>query len=322
MSATLLDEAAQLARDAAVRLCWTQWQAMGSMASAAGSSRANAIVDPEALILLSLYGQSEERRLTDMVVWWAEVGSGLTSLHRLRRVASRFPGRVGIDGLEFFARLAAKSGDRRWRKHASGPIPEWVRASKGPEQPTLTGSSALWPRLRAAFGVGAKADTLVFLLGLQGAWASAKTISFATGYSSVAVRKAAGEMALAHLIRETEGRPAEYVAPAKQWADLLELYPTNAGGHQAPRLPAWRFWSEVNAFLVGAIECARLGNRDQAPGSYVVASRARDLIEAHTRAFNFNGIAVPPLNAFRGLDMLEGLRETVQAVVTWMVDAV
>ena len=322
MSGTPLDDAAELAKDAAVRLCWTQWRAMGSMGSPADSTRAEAIVDPEALILLSLYCQSEERRLTDMVVWWGEVGSRLTSLHRLRRMAKGYPGRVGIDGFEFFASLAARSGDRRWKKHASTPIPEWVRAPKGPEEPRLIESSALWPRLRAAFGVGAKADTLAFLLGLQGAWASARVISFATGYSSVAIRQAAGDMALAHLIRETEGRPTEYVAPAQPWAELLELYPTTGGGRPVPRLPAWRFWSEISAFLVGVIEWNRESSRDGQPGSYVAASGARDLIEAHSLAFNFNGIPVPPLNAFRGLEMLEGLGETVRVVVRWIEGAV
>jgi len=322
MSSVSLADAAILAKEAAIQLCWTQWRSIGSIGSPVGTARAEAIIDPEALILLSLYCQDEERRLTDMVAWWAEVGSRLTSLQRMRRVAKRFPGRTGMEGLEFFASLADRSGDRRWKRQASAPVPEWVRPAKGPEEPMLIESSALWPRLRAAFGVGAKADTLVFLLGLQGAWASAKVISFATGYSSVAVRRAAGEMALAHLIRETEGRPAEYVAPARQWAELLELYPIAGGRHQNPQTPAWRFWSEICAFLVGVMELHQRSRVDQRSGPYVIASGARDLIEQHTRAFSFNSIPIPPPNAFRGLEMLDGLQETVRIVVGWVGKAV
>jgi len=322
MSAVPLDDAATLATEAAVQLCWTQWRSMGSLGSAAGFRKAEAIIDPEALILLSLYCQDAERRLTDMVVWWADVGSRLTSVQRMRRVANRFPGRAGIDGMEFFARLANRSGDLRWKRLAATPVPEWVRPAKGPTEPMLIEPSALWPRLRAAFGVGAKADTLVFLLGLQGAWASAKMISFATGYSSVAVRRAAGEMALAHLIRETEGRPAEYVAPARQWADLLELRLTGEGGHEYPKTPPWRFWSEISAFLAGVMELRRRSSSDEGTGPYVIASNARDLVEQHSRVFSFSNIPVPPPSAFPGLAMLDGLRDTVKIVGGWIGTAV
>jgi hypothetical protein len=186
----------------------------------------------------------------------------------------------------------------------------------------LIESSALWPRLRAAFGVGAKADILVFLLGLQGAWASAKVISFATGYSSVAIRRAAGEMALAHLIREADGRPAEYVAPARQWAELLELYPAADREPKHPQTPAWRFWAEISAFLVGVVELSHRSHDDQPPGPYVIASRARDLVERHNRAFSFNSIPTPPPNAFLGRQMEDGLEETVRIVSDWIADSV
>ena len=322
MSGEPLANTTVLAKEAAIQLCWTQWRAMGSIGAPVGETRAQAIVDLEALILLSLYCQNEERRLTDMVAWWASVGSRLTSLQRLRGVAKRFPGHTGMEGLAFFASLADRSGDRRWKRQASAPVPEWVRPVKGPEEPSLIESSALWPRLRAAFGVGAKADTLVFLLGLQGAWASAKVISFATGYSSVAVRRAAGEMALAHLIRETEGRPAEYVAPARPWAELLELYPTSGEGHRDPQTPAWRFWSDICAFLVGVMELDQRNRVEQGSGQYVIASSARDLVEKHKRAFSFNSIPIPPPTAFRGIEMIEGLQETVRVVAGWIGEAV
>lgn len=322
MSGVPLANAAIVARDAAIQLCWTQWRSIGSTGSSGGASRAEAIIDPEALILLSLHCQSEERRLTDMVAWWAEVGSGLTSLQRMRQVAKRFPGHTGRDGLELFASLATRSGDRRWRRQASDPVPDWVRAGKGPEEPTLVESSALWPRLRAGFGVGAKADTLVFLLGLQGAWASARVISYATGYSTVAIRRAAGEMALAHLIRETEGRPAEYVAPSRQWAELLELKSFGKTEQQSPQLPPWRFWSEISAFLVGVVELHRRSQSDPPVGPHVIASAAKDLIEQHHQAFTLNNIPIPPPNAFRGVKMLDGLHETVRVVSEWTGKAV
>ena len=318
MSSMTSEETGHLARQAALRACWAQWVGMGSFASPVSSRRAEAIIDPEALILLSLYARDEERRLLDMAAWWAEAGSRLTSLQRLRAVAKRFPGNTGQVGLEIFASLAAKSGDRRWAKDAKAQIPEVVRHGKGPDEPTLIEASALWPRLRAAFGVGAKADTLVFLVGLRGAWASTKVISFATGYSSVTIRKAASEMSMARLIRETDERPVEYVAPAHPWAELLELYPAEQGKADTPGAPAFRFWSEIFAFLVSASEWSRLAESEGGQRQHVLASRARDVVERYALAFNSNGIPTPSMDAFRGLEAAQGLHETVRVVAGWV----
>jgi len=60
---------------------------------------------------------------------------------------------------------------------------------------------------------------------------------------------------------------------------------------------------------------------DQSPGPYVVALAARDLIELHMRAFSFNSIPVPPVRAFRGLELLDGLQDAVRIVAGWMGEA-
>ena len=322
MSGMTWEETGRLARKAAVRACWTQWVGMGSLASPVGSGQARSIIDPEALILLSLHAKGEERRLEALVAWWARVGSRLTSLQRLRAVAKRFPGGSGDAGLQLFASLAADAGDRRWKKEGQVPIPEWIRNGKGPDEPALIEASALWLRLRAGFGVGAKADTLAFLLGLRGACASANVISRATGYSSVAIRRAAGEMALARLIRKTEGRPVEYMAPARPWIELLDLDPTHQAGAGEADVPAWRFWSEIFAFLAAVMNWSHHAQSVNEPRRHVVASNARDIVERHQRAFGLNGIPTPPMDAFRGLDGSRGLHETVRVVADWMEEAI
>ena len=63
---------------------------------------------------------------------------------------------------------------------------------------------ALTLRLRAGFGINAKADVLALLLGLAGAPADLKLIAAATAYTERAVRTAAEEMALAGFIQEVE----------------------------------------------------------------------------------------------------------------------
>ncbi|TVP79969.1 MAG: hypothetical protein EA352_00370 [Gemmatimonadales bacterium] len=302
---------------AAAGLCWGQWIALGAGAAGTGAKRARSIVDPEALVLLSLYVSQEERRLRDMVAWWARVGSTLTSLQRMKTVAKAFPEEITAASLPLFATLATEAGDRRWRKAARGPVPPWVRPGKGPDALDLIDPGALWPRLRAGFGVGAKADLLAFLLGLKGGWASTSVIAYATGYSKVSIRNAASEMTLARLIRETEGRPSEYLAPPAPWAALLDLE-----GGKPPRslqtsVPEWRFWVEVFAFLANAMALSRLSTSGAVPSMRLLASRARDLMEDHSTAFRLNNIPVPVPGAFKGPSAMEGLVETVRVVTSW-----
>lgn len=317
MSLNALREAGGEAGKTAAGLCWAQWVGLGSLAVPVRTHRPRSIIDPEALVLLSLYVSHEERRLRDMVAWWARKGSSVTSLQRLKTVARRFPEAVASEGLPLFAALANEAGDRRWRRSAQGTVPDWFRSGKGPESLELIEPNALWPRLRAGFGVGAKADLLAFLLGLRGAWASTKVISFATGYSTVAVRNAANEMTLARLIRETHGRPAEYLAPPGPWAALLELHAGRQESTSNPEMPEWRFWSEIFGFLAHVIALSRTARSAASSSERVIASRARDLLEDHAMAFKFNNIRVPPPEMFKGRAATRGLLGTVQAVSAW-----
>jgi hypothetical protein len=311
MSETRSEEISELAGATAVEACWVQWAALGSPAASVRRVSPSAIVDVEALILLSVHASERERRLADLVSWWARVGSGLTSVQRFRSVADAFPV-GGQDGLSVFASLAEEAGDRRWSRHVDPDMERPPTRNKGTDAPNLSESCALWPRLRAGFGVGAKADALAYLLGSRGAWASTKEIAFATGYSTVAARSATTEMALARFIRETGDRPVQYSAPPESWAALLELPGT------PPEAPPWRFWSEIFAFLAGATEWSRSVSDPAAPGSHVLASRARDLLERHTRAFAFNRIAAPDPDGYRGLAAVEGLLATTRVVAEWV----
>jgi hypothetical protein len=311
MFAAHSEEIERLAGEGAVGACWAQWVSLGSPASSLGGWHASAIVDPEVLILLSICVQERERRLLDMVRWWARVGSRLTSVQRFQSVAENFPADGRQAALRTFGSLALAAGDRRWSRHARGGEVTSSRRDRGPDAPSLDDAPTLWLRLRAGFGVGAKADTLAFLLGTPDAWSSTKSIAFATGYSSVATRSAASEMAMARFVRESSRRPVEYSASAEVWAPVLSL----SGPDQ---MPPWRFWSEIFAFLAGAIGWVRLANASDAPGPHVLASRARDLTEKHQRAFDLNGITVPRPGSHRGIEAVEGLLDAVSVVASWV----
>lgn len=305
------EEIDRLAGASAVETCWAQWLALGSPASRTDDARAAAVVDPEALVVLSLFVRERERRLLDMVRWWARVGSRLTSVQRFQAVAGRFPEAGGQEALGTFGGEAAAEGDRRWTRHAEELEGRGGRRDRGPDTPSLVEPATIWLRLRAGFGVGAKADTLAFLLTSGEAWSSAKTIAFATGYSTVATRTAATEMALARFVRETSGRPVEYAVAAEAWVPLLSL----SGPSQ---MPAWRFWSETFAFLAGAIDWAGSVRSPDAPGPRVLASRARDLVAKHERGFALDRIVVPRPDRYRGLEAADGLLEAVRIVTRWI----
>jgi len=312
----------EAASQSAVDICWAQWTGVGSPAAPGGSGVARSIVDVEALILMSLFLQLEERRFADLAAWWARVGVELTSLQRMRTVAKRFPGDHGHRNLGFFATLGVRAGERRWQRWATVGVPDWVRFGKGPEEISILEPCALWPRLRAGFGVGAKADALAFLLGEQGEWHSAADIAFATGYTVVTAGKAVGEMARGRFLRLRPDRPAEYSAQGSQWGGLLAVADRDRDG-AAPgiAMPAWRFWSELLAFLAGAIALANEAQSRPQDREHVLASSARDLFDDFTRAFLLSGIDVPNIRDYRGLDAVDGLLETVDRVGAWMVKA-
>lgn len=318
MFVTDLEEIAVQARHTAVQACWTQWVALGSTAVPTTSRSAESLVDPESLILLSLTLVEQERRLGDFVVWWAGVGAGMTSVQRLRSLAERFPAGPHDSKFGQFARLAADAGDRRWVGHVGPSLPWALRPKQTLPDLTLANPAATWLRIRAGFGVGAKSDTLAFLLGLRGAWANVRTISHATSYSEVTIRKAVSDMTLARLVREKRGRPAEYSAPNEAWSTLLDLdWPSKEMG-TAPELPRWRYWAEVFAYLAHVLEWSRLRDLPVNQSHRVLASRARDVLEAHRLAFTFNDIRVPDPAMFDGLEVLACMGQTSEALASWM----
>lgn len=310
MFETRSDEIAELAATTAVRACWAQWAGLGAPVTSVGRAPPSALVDIEALLLLSTHAAGWERRLLDLVGWWARVGSALTSVQRFRSVADAFPESAGA-GLPVFAALAEAAGDRRWSRHVDPAVELPTVREKGVDVPTLAEECALWLRLRAGLGVGAKADVIAYLLGTRGAWASVKDIALATGYSTVTVRAATSEMVLARFIRTTGDRPARYSTPSELWSALLEL----AG--DPPAAPRWHAWSEIFAFLAGAGEWASSVRAATAPGPHVLASRARDLMEEHATAFTLDRVGVPDPVGFPGLEAVEGLAETARAVAAW-----
>ncbi len=262
------------------------------------------IVDPEALVLASLALTPHERRLADFLLWWARAGAPLLSVQRTRSLLPSMP--EGTEqALAAFAASAVDAGDRRWKRLA-GPDGLDARPGKGPERPVLTHPSALLLRLRAGLGVSAKADLLAVLLGTDRP-ATVRALAEATGYSTVAVRVALGEMAsLARFAEATEDYPTSYrISDASAWSALLTP--------ERP-LPRWGYWAAAFPALLAVAEW---GRRAETAGwsPYVTSSKARDLVERHGLAFRHLAPDAPSLNDYRGEAALEPFAEAVYALV-------
>ena len=313
----LVQRVEQTAREAALVVCWEQWRSLGAFAGAYGVRRATSIIDPEALVLLSLLLRDAERRLDDFLGWWASSGATLLSVQRVHNLARGFPERVQ-ERLGAFARLATEAGDRRWTRHQTeaGEFALTPREGKGAEHLALYEAPALVLRLRAGFGVGAKADLLAFLLGIDGERASTKEAAEALGYTEVAVRTAAQEMTLARFVEETPERPVRYAADPEAWAGLLGF----GGGDRPPEeydsSPRWRYWAGVFAFLADVLAWVETGREaDWSP--YVWSSRARDLSERHRKALDVVRLRCPDAERQRGAAYLSAFAGSVQDVAEW-----
>ncbi|MGK7312316.1 MAG: hypothetical protein ACN0LA_08745 [Candidatus Longimicrobiales bacterium M2_2A_002] len=316
MSEPIVGQTRRIAEEAAIDAAWAQWTALMSLATPTGDRRPWTIIDPEALILVSLAFGAREARLRDLVAAWAGAGSFLISKPRFKSIGALFPpdveARVGD-----FARYAAEAGDTSWRRLATSA--ETGRSAPrekkpGPLRPVEGPSLVL--RLRAGFGVNAKADILALLPGLDGVAADLNTLRAATGYSDPAVPTATAEMVLAGLIREIQGRPSSFWVDPEPWAGVLRSYRLEAQG-DAPSIPPWHYWSVLFPFLTAVDRWGRKAVEEEWT-DYVASSRARDLYETHERQLVRAGIESIPPGAGRGSEFLGAFGAIVSAVRDWI----
>jgi hypothetical protein len=313
MTVGLVRSIGERARRTGVEVAWAQWSALTSTAAPREGRRPRAMVDPEALVLLSLALRGSEGRLDDLVFGLARRNSALLSVQRITTLAETFP----LAAREALGEFAAEAGDRRWRVHA-GPAARDRASSptKAFGAVRLTHGPALLLRLRAGFGVGAKADLLSFLLGLRGAPAAVSLMAAATAYSGRAVRTAAEEMAMAGFIERLDTAPVAYTADHTAWAGVLRLFRLSAS--RTPDVPPWRYWSVVFAFLAD-VDCWARDADEQGWSPYVASSHARDLVADHARHLRIAGLRLPDPSAAGGAAFLEDLAAEMDKVHAWCV---
>lgn len=330
MSEPIAEFASSLREDL-TQLCWHHWQMLMGTGLRTGSHGVAAL-DPEALLLMSLAVRAHERRLDDLMLWWAEDGAFLLCVQRLQTMLTEFPEPLAHD-VAWFAQLSQKGGDRRWRPLLKAtPTEGTPRPGKGPRELHLLAAPTLLLRLRAGLGVGAKADVLSFLLATASARSehqartTAEVMAKALCYSVASVRRAAGEMALARLIAADSERPVQYHADARAWAHVLQPAAAGAvreGGYAAAPAPAtadlppWRFWAQMFALTAAVLALCDDAKFQQA-ATVVQASKCRDIAERFRRVLEWNRIPWPDPRRTPGEQYLPVFLQLMRDVVAWM----
>ncbi len=314
MSEFSATELANGLRQATVNLLWRQWGTIGG--GATGQDRTLTTVDPEALILMSLTMLEHERRLADVVWSWVEVNHALISVQRLRNLVKGFPASAG-QRLAAIARFRTTSeGDPRWESltHVAPDDFDRRAGKRTAAEPVFSSWATLLLQLRVGMGVGAKADVLSFVLGLNASvpeWASVSMIAEATGYTAAAVRRVADDLAAARFIRvlntpDTDQSARMFSAGPAAWANLLGI-----GYHQ----PGWGYWRERFRFVVEVLAWAdHEAGHPSSPYAQDVASR--DLLTRHGAALRRDQVVKPHDFAVAALDRHD-LTEAARSLTTW-----
>lgn len=309
----LLQQLAAELRRAVLDVAWRQWRALGAAAAVqtgAGTPargrgtvhELHCLVDPEALVLVSLALLQDERRLGDLMQDWGARNSDLLSVQRMKNLEADYPEPVRgplAGRLAWFATLARDAGkDLRWRAlaeagadadvHRSEPAryarggPSGASTKSRATRARLTAGATLLLRLRLGLGVGVKADLLAFLLARGEEWGSVRDIAGAIGYTVAAVRRAAADLAAARLIESRHGQPASYRATYGAWAPLLGL---------KDRPPRWAGWHERFVFATAFLHWAAVA-RERPLSDYAFGAHGRQLLEQHRPAFERDVVAV------------------------------
>ena len=319
MSESIAKAIGTTVRQTAIACCWRQWAALNPLLASVSQKPLCSLIDVEALLLLSAFLMEEERRLTDVLAWWAITGAHLTSVQRLHSLTKRFPDRVDR-GLGMVADAAYRSGDRRWRKGArQEETPATMRSGKGTDRPDLTSPAALWLRLRAGFGIGVKTDLLAVLIGRRGHPATIRHLEEATAYTPPALRIALQGMTQAGFAVMTPHRPATYRVDVNPWQILIGFEPSAQLTERdtSPDLPYWTTWHNLFAFLCDTLVWSEKV-ASEGLSAYLAASQARDIVEKYTAAFDETGLAVPEPTRYKGADYSRGFERTVQRVAEWV----
>lgn len=304
---------------------WRQWSALGVL----GEARTEDpwIIDPEPMLLFTLEMGRYEPRLFDEVLDWLVVNGKWIDLQRLRGILrgknetiTKLTGTVA----KF---LVQQSDGRKWQNIASfcqpqiqesserleplffskdgkryppSPEPDLFFLSCGFNRPQLTirrmtrevpitSQSTIRFLLRTLFGVGSRAECLVYLLTNDGGHPS--EVAKAIGISVRGTQDALIDLSKSGLVlTRTRGkRKIEYWLSHERWLEFL-----SKGSITEVKKPIWLDWISLFSALTNVWaalnELSKEGISD-----YMRSSKIRDFMETIGSEFLKSGLDIPPI---------------------------
>lgn len=264
-------------QSALLNRAWIQWIALG--VDAVGEPD-NAVVDPEALIALTAELGDADARLRDVSTDWCVAFGRYVNGSRLKQVVRELgtpPEAIG----EYVATVAAAGGPA-WPM-ATQPRPGYATRGKGRLDSALS-RPRLRIRLRAAFGVNARADVLAALLIAPQNGLSVADLARKTRFTKPNVAFAVDALLLAGLLEARTVGNQRRVTLTRADEVLPGLRPPVAQ-------PDW-----VARFGV-ALEVLRFDGQDLMSAS-VRAIEARRVVEGLLTRIPDAGLPQPNLDAF------------------------
>lgn len=252
---------ARALREATLGVLWRQWSALG-VAGQAGCT-GEAMVDPEALLLVSTVFARHDARLFDEMLDWLGTNGAWINVQRLTRLQRDF--RLGESTLlaAIAEYLAAGSAHHKWNGLRKVAVPPGQRRPLFPHLPVPKSPDVIFQRwgwlrpiverrrlselprkhqpatfllqLRALFGRQSRAEVLAWLLSHEAGHPA--QIARETGYIRGAIQTVLNELALSGHVRIVRhGREKQFSAACDHWRFLLTWNPD--GG-----FPRWRPWA-------------------------------------------------------------------------------
>ncbi len=331
----------------AVSLLWSQWSLLGVPGQQIERRRESAdrlVIDPEALLLVtSELGRFDARLFDESLNWLRQYGKliniqrlkGILHLHALgnRQVLAAMASTVlensRLSKWRAIESLAAKrSGSDSLFKNADGaPSPNFgandphfekfglfrglAQARANATAPKVAShSDLLLIKLRALFGVNARAEIIAALLSLQVARPSALARRIA--YLPRSVQDTLNEMALSGHIISERSREKHFSLRPGDWNFLMTW--VAADPQSAPKFPRWIDWTVVFALLQDTIT-ALYSEELKKASPLMAALRLREIYERHSPRLAETGLAEDFINTSRrsGLEFLEAFLAELKA---------
>lgn len=289
---------------------WDEWSQLGILARS--DRRDRWAIDPEALVLFTLEIGRDDPRLFDEMLDWLVVNERLVSVQRLRNLAADDADRALVDAALGWiarwrprARLTAQAADGGSGPDASEPLFRTARVptrqldeaflthgflkpsvepsrNSQPPDPALPANFAF--RLRHLLGVGARAEAIRVLLGMDAPNVTAQVVAASAGYSKRNVHQALASLQAAGVLDVLlVGNEQRFSAPREPWAALLGI-----GADQLPRHRDWPALLHALRIIVRWLA----DPRNEELSDYMRASAARELITEIGPDLRFAGVFV------------------------------